>query len=233
MVYQVQSLSLRGCCQRDNGGLGNDDEATYERGFAGVFVKDRVPDEVQRAHTVLRRDLFGVATSVASRVLSVDLGGGVEGLVNIADVVDDHAQGERALVRLVRKVGRDLLSVCGLRGADLTLEELSEGREGLNDVDIRLREVKVVESGAWLVEVRLVDVVPVRLERVALALDVISESGALSEWVVFLLAKRRVVLLEDSQLGERGLEHLGVLLLENGLGAAGNCSNKHTTVRAT
>lgn len=143
--------------------------------------------------------------------------------MHVADVVDDHAESEGALVGLVRELAGDLAGVSGLRGADLALKELGEGIESLDDINIRLAETEVIKSGAWLVEVGLVDEVPVALEGVALALDVIGEGGALGEGVVALSAEVGVVLLEDSELGKSISENVGVVGLEERLGLSCDC----------
>jgi len=64
---------------------------------------------------------------------------------------------------------------------------------------------------------------PVALVVVAHALDVIGEGGALGEGVRALVASDvRVVLLQGDQLVAGSLVDLGVLLLENSLGASGD-----------
>ena len=83
-------------------------------------------------------------------------------------------------------------------------------------------EVEVVKGGACLVEVGRVDIVPAALEGVALALDVVGEGSALSEWVVLLLYKRGVVLGKNSKLVKGGRKNSGVLSLEDGLGLSGD-----------
>jgi len=68
---------------------------------------------------------------------------------------------------------------------------------------------------------------PVALVVVAHALDVIGEGGALGEGVRALVAGDvRVVLLQGDQLVAGSLVDLGVLLLENSLGASGDYRNK-------
>ena len=63
---------------------------------------------------------------------------------------------------------------------------------------------------------------PVALEGVALALDVVSEGGAFGEGMVLLLDERRVLLREDGELGQGSCENLRVLGSEDGLSLAGN-----------
>ena len=82
----------------------------------------------------------------------------------------------------------------------MAFHELCEGIEGLDGVLFWLGEREVVERGSWLVQVGQVDEVPAGLEAVALTLDVVSEGGALREWVIFLFNQVRVVLCEDGKL---------------------------------
>ena len=53
---------------------------------------------------------------------------------------------------------------------------------------------------------------PVRLERVALAFDVIGKGSAFSEWVAALGHKAGLIFLQDSQISEGGRVRRGVLL---------------------
>jgi len=87
----------------------------------------------------------------------------------------------------------------------------------LNNILIGLDKAKVIKSSAWLVEVRLVDEVPVALEGVALALNVVSKGGALSEGVLTLLAQIRVIFLKDSELSDSSIENVRILVLEDSL----------------
>ena len=48
-------------------------------------------------------------------------------------------------------------------------------------------KVKVIEASIRLIEVGLVDEVPVGLEAAKRGLDIVGEGGALSEWVVPLV----------------------------------------------
>ena len=118
--------------------------------------------------------------------------------------MDEHAQGERALVSLKGKLGSDLRKVGRLRSGDFILEEFCEVSHGTDDISSGLYEAEVREGGACLVEVGQVDVVPVRLERVALAFDVVGEGSAFSEWVAALRHKRGLVLFKGRQLSKGG-----------------------------
>ena len=79
---------------------------------------------MQVADRVHGGDVLEVSTSIAFRVSVVDEGGGVEWLMNITKVVDDQADGHRLLIFLIGELIGDLRSIVGLRGADLSLEEL-------------------------------------------------------------------------------------------------------------
>ncbi len=67
---------------------------TYCVWVASVGVEDGVPDGVEVADAVFAWNVLGVATAVARGELSVDEGSRVERLVQVADVVDDHTEGE-------------------------------------------------------------------------------------------------------------------------------------------
>ena len=133
--------------------------------------------------------MLEVSTSIAFRVSVVDEGGGVEWLMNITKVVDDQADGHRLLIFLIGELISDLRSIVGLRGADLSLEELREVSQSLHYIlvvrEFELREV--IGSGTFFVIIRCIDEMPWRLETVAFALDIISPGGALSEGVVALI----------------------------------------------
>ena len=59
---------------------------------------------------------------------------------------------------------------------------------------------------------------PAGLEAVAFTLDVVSEGGALREWVIFLLNQVRVVLCEDGKLVKGSGQNVWVVGLKKGLG---------------
>ena len=147
--------------------------------------------------------------------------------MDVADVVNDHTEGERSLILLVGELISNLLSVGGLRGGDLALQELGVGIKSVDNVLLWIGEGEVVERGVGLVQVGHVDEVPVSLEGVALALNVVGESGALREWVVLLLNKIWVVDLERLELIESGSENIRVTLLKDGLSSSGDCTNKN------
>ena len=191
-------------------------------GAASVLVKDGVPDGVEVGGTALGGDFLAVATTVTSGVEGVDEGGRVEGLNDVSGVVDDETEGEGALVILVRELGGDLGEVVGVSSRDSALEESGKVGEGLDNVDGRLNEREVVEGGACLIKVWLVGVMPVGLEGVTLALDVVSEGSALGEWVVVLSHEGGVVCLKSLHLVESGSEDSRVGLLKDGLGLSGN-----------
>jgi len=107
--------------------------------------------------------------------------------MQVANVVDDHSEGEGPLVLLIRELLSDLACVGRLGGGDLTLKESPEGNQGFNNVDIGPVEGEVAQTGVWLVQVRRVDEVPVGLEGVALALDVVGKGGAFTEGVIALV----------------------------------------------
>jgi hypothetical protein len=143
--------------------------------------------------------VLGVASLVALGVLGVDLGHGVEGLMDVANVVDDQSQGEGLLVGRIAELVSDSLQVGGVLDFGGSLKEANQVSEGADDVNVWHDEVgEVLSRGAILIEVGDVDEVPLGLEGVALALDVVGERSALGEGVVFLVfGQRGVVLLED------------------------------------
>ena len=157
--------------------------------------------------------------------------------MQIANIVDDEAEGKGSLVLFVGEVAGDLVSVVVLRGSDFTLQELCQAIKGTENIVIRLSEAEIVKSRAWLIQVWLVGEVPAALEGVALTLDAVSEGRTLSEGVVLLLYEAWVVDLERLQLVQSGIEHVRVGLLKNGLGLSCNqemsgapegiCGGKH------
>ena len=197
---------------------------TYQVRVASVLVDHGVPDGMQVADAILAGDVLVVATFVAVSVVRVDEGSRVKRLVHISDVVDEQADREGALVLLVRELVRDLGNVCGLRGSDSSFEESVKIGDGLNDIDVTLVEIGEIRLiGAFLIVVRKVDEVPGALERVALALPVISFSCAFSEWVVSLICRQAgVVLSERLELIESSRKHIRVLLLKDCLSSAGD-----------
>lgn len=144
------------------------------------------------------------------------------GLVHITNVVDEQAKAEGALVGLVWQTLCDGCEIGRLASANFPFEEGSHVNHSADDVGVRLLEVEVLKGRALLVEVRQVDVVPVALERVALPLNVVGKSGALSERVGPLCDDRAVCGLQCPQFIEGCGQDGRVLLFQNGLGPSRN-----------
>ena len=103
---------------------------------------------------------------------------------------------------------------------------LQEGREVVQGAKAVLRghgEVIFTEVTSFI-EVWLINEVPVALPAVALALDVISESGTLSEGMVTLVRGQGWVgALKSEELVDGGRERIRSLLLEDSFGSSGDC----------
>lgn len=67
---------------------------TYEDGVSAVVVGLGVPNGVQVTSTADTGEIFRVTTSIALWVVGVKTGGGVEGLVDVTSIVDDHTESE-------------------------------------------------------------------------------------------------------------------------------------------
>lgn len=67
---------------------------TYKDGVSAVVVGLGVPNGVQVTSTTDAGEVFRVTTSVALFVVGVKTGRGVEGLVNVTSVVNDHSESE-------------------------------------------------------------------------------------------------------------------------------------------
>jgi len=168
-------------------------------------------------------DLVAVATAVTDGELVVDLGRGVKRLVNVTDVVDDEAEGERLSVIGVGVSCKDRSDVARFLGAGDVLEVVGESSEGLNDVSGGHHVLGVAGSGVALAEVRLVNEMPVSLPGVALTLDVVSKGGALGEGVVLLaFGDIGIVGSEDVEAVHSPVVGLGVLGGEESLSLTGN-----------
>lgn len=167
--------------------------------------------------------VLGVATTVTLGVVMIDAGDSVQGLVDVTEVVDDHAESEGPAVSINGEVLGNLLVVVGgqivVAGA---VEPHGEVGEGAEDVVSVGDEAEVVKGGVGVDQVGLIDEVPAGLEAVV-ALDVVGESSGLNEGVVELtgdevgLGNRQGV-----QLGKDKGENLGVLVLEDSLGLSGD-----------
>jgi len=135
--------------------------AHREFGVAGVLVDDGVPDLVEVADAVFGGDVFEVATGVTLRIVRVDEGRSMEGLVNITNIVDDEAEGERFLVLLDGEGLGDLLVVGAflvVAGVGEPADEVAEGVDVVLLVHLELGEV--LNCLAILINIRLVDKVP-------------------------------------------------------------------------
>ena len=173
---------------------------------------------MQVVHTSVpyRWDYLIISTMVTLWVLVINLCRTVKWLVNVAHVVDDHAESKRSLISYIGEELSNLSHVCGLLGVSIAFEERGQISESIDHVDRVLDEVKVVESCAWFVEIRLVDEVPIVLEHSKGVLDVICEGGALSKWVVLLIDNQIwVTIFQHSQLANCPLKRVRIGIAEN------------------
>jgi len=132
--------------------------------------------------------------------------------------MDNHSEGEWLGVSGIREIIDDLIFIVGGCVAGGSTEPVSEVGQGLNQVD-GIRDERIVWKLATLVEVGLVDKVPVCLEAVG-AFDVISEGCALNEGMVnFSCNKTGVWLLENVELIKSSCQNWRVLGLKNFLGS--------------
>jgi len=178
---------------------------------------------VQVTGTANAGEVLGVATSVTLGVVGVEAGGGVQGLMDVTNVMDDHAESEGSAITILGEVLGDLLPVVGseviITGS---FEPLGQVSEGTNNVVLVHHEQGVVVEGVAVDGVGLIDEVPSSLEGVD-TLNVVGEGGTLSEGVVDLTGDQGGVgNLEGVQFSESSLQHSGVLFLEEGLGLCGN-----------
>lgn len=154
-----------------------------EGGGASVLVSNRVPHSVQVVGAVFGGNRLGIATAVTTGVGAVNFGNSVEGLMDVTNVVDNQAESDGASIGLIGEVMLDLLVVVAVLVSGAVVgEPCGEVLESVKDFILIFNEGEVGKA-ATLVEVGLVNEVPSSLERVALSLDIVSESGALGDGV--------------------------------------------------
>ena len=108
--------------------------------------------------------------------------------MNITCIVDHQAKGKGLLVTLVFEPLLHLGNVGRRAGHRLTLQEGSQFRQCIDNVDIAHLEVWIISNcRASLIQVGLIDEVPVTLRAIALAFDIVGKSGTLSERVLVLI----------------------------------------------
>jgi len=132
---------------------------------------------VEAGDIVLAGQFEAISTSVSVGIFGCESAGGVEWLMDVSNVMDQKSQVE-AVSELVRDgpaVGGWLWCLCAFQCAD----QLSQFPSDVIFVWVP------VSLAIPIVEVWVVDEVPVCLVRPALGLDVVSEGGAFDEWVVF------------------------------------------------
>lgn len=170
-------------------------------------------------NAVHRGNLLVVATGITLGVGRVDQSFGVERLVDVANVVDDQAQGKGELVGGVGERRGNLLVVCGASVVASVGQHANQGIQCSDEVGGWLHERVVVS----VLVVWLINEVPCGLPAVAHALDVVSEQGALGEWMsTFVGCQGRIVCLQSDQLVESSLQGSWVVLLEDSLSLSGN-----------
>ena len=201
-------------------------KSTYEVLIASECPDDRVPDLMQVSDAVnVRVDPLFIATAIALWVFVIDLSSGVKRLVKVTDIVDDKAKCERPLITLIREALCNPINVYATTCA-LAPQEGCEVAEGAKTI-LRSHGKVVFANVTSFIEVGLINEVPVALPAVTLALDVISESGTLSEGMVTLVrGEGWVGALKSKKLVDGGRERIRSLLLENSFGPSGDCERK-------
>ena len=128
-----------------------------------------------------------VAASVTSRELGVNSAQSVQGLVDIAKIVDEQSQciGLRSCLIVIVIIHNGGVGVT-LLVVSLAREPVDNIRDVLRDIVHVLLKGGVILKVAALVKVRNVDEVPVGLPAAALVLDLIGEGCALHERVASL-----------------------------------------------
>ena len=169
------------------------------------------------------RNFVQIASHVALRIGVVDFGDGMQWLMNVTSIVDDHSKDERASVFVIGEVEGDAGNVLRRIRVFIAFKERGEIGQSMGDVNICLVEVEVIEGGALLVKVGLINEMPVVLEGAKGQLDVIREGCAFRERVIFLIYNHlRVSLLQVFQFGDGLFKNLGRLLAQNLLGLSGD-----------
>lgn len=183
---------------------------------ASVLIYHRVPNgmEVEDGSARVCWNFLSIPTLVTSWEAVIDLSYTVEGLVDIADIMNHESESDGALVFCGREVLRDLTYVFRRRGILFSLQESGQISHCMNDIDVRDNKIwEVLNRSAELVQVRLVHVVPRGLPGSPGSLYIVSEGSALSESVIsFVNNHTRVSLLKDRQFDERSLKHSACLL---------------------
>ena len=173
--------------------------------------------------SVLGRHLEEVAARIALGVLAVDSARGVEGLVDVSDVVDEESESVRSGLLFILNVGLEgLVYEAGLVVAALR-EPVDYAGYYHRDVVLVKFELRVVIKRPAFIKEGNVDEMPRRLERPALRLNLVSEGGALNEWVVALeLSHAWVCVGVDLEQIIGGLEGVGALLEQLIVGDSGD-----------
>jgi len=155
------------------------------------FIENRVPHFMEVADPGIW--VFGVirngdcvAAEISLGVVMVDSGSAVEGLMNIAHIMDQESHGGRKTAlfhRAVVAVLHDLLvGVLVLVIGGLS-EPFGDSTDRLRNV-VRIKREIVIGDFSSLVEVRNVDKVPALLVFASFVFDIIGKSGAFDHWVV-------------------------------------------------
>ena len=143
-------------------------------------------------------------------------------LVNIAHIVDHQAEGEGLLVTLILEPILKLDEVGRRAGHGVSLQERGQISQCSDNVDIaHLIVWIVINCRASLVQVRLVNEMPVALPAIALTFDIVCKSGAFCERVLVLVRSQRGLGgFQGAQNLESLVQGLLVVRLEDGLSSA-------------
>lgn len=163
-----------------------------------VLIDGWVPQGVQVVSCVVVGEGEGVTTSVALGELFVDSAGGVEGLMDISDIVDQKTHSVRSAHSfLVLGVGHNSLVCIWVLVVSGVAEPVDEF--GDDEGDILVGELVAGEVGDLgpVINERIVDKVPFLLPLAAFHSDIISKGSTLDERMVsFLDGQGWAVVLE-------------------------------------
>jgi len=124
--------------------------------------------------------------------------------MDVSNIVDNHSQWEWSLVLILGELLSNSLYISWVLDSNFTSQEVSEISQSINNVEIILAEVEIVNCSAWLIQVRLINKMPRRLEFSKSSLDFIGKGGTLSHRVVsfgydhvWIIGWKRLKLIQD------------------------------------
>ena len=142
--------------------------------------------------------------------------------MDVSNIVDHETKSKGELVLLIAEVASNLVDIVALALSHFALEEASQVSKSLDYIVVWLVKVIIIERTTFI-EIRNVDEVPIRLERISHSFDVVCEVCTLSEGMVILISSEGcIILLQRLEDFKSSVQGVCIFVFKDCLSLSGN-----------